>query len=236
MGHHTDQHRLLRLLALIAVAVGVAGCEFIAGYLGASPEEQLTEAALETFAAPGAPFVEARFSQDTVATVTAVGEGSWEVTIPDAGRDVWVFEVTRAEVLPVFPRDDFVQWLETSARGLGLRSFLPADAKSMVTTGSVLAVGDLEVAYGRSDREGRTELERVALLRPSADGDFWTVEGEGNRSARVLRDALRLVYGDMIVRDERVQTCMGSVDPRSVPRAVQLQCVAEALDTEYGEG
>jgi len=233
---HSVNRRSIPWTQAVAAAVIVssaAACDFVESFVGASSEARLAEAALAVFAAPGAPFMEARFSRDTVGLVTETGERTWDVTIPD-GASTWVFEVTRAEVYPVYAGEAFAPWLEQTARGLGLRGFIPPDGKSMIASGSVTALGDLEVAFGPSGGRGRTPIERVALLRAGTDGDSWSVEGDGNRSARVVRDALKLVYADMLARDERVQTCMGSVDARSVPRATQLECVADALELVYG--
>jgi hypothetical protein len=44
---------------------------------------------------------------------------------------------------------------------------------------------------------------------------------------------LQTVTDDMVRHDEGVQTCMGSVTPRGVPRAEQLACVAQVLQKEF---
>jgi hypothetical protein len=219
-------------VALLLLAT--AGCEFIAGFVGGSPADQLAELALESFASPGAPFMEGRFGTDTIGVRTEMGERSWEVNVPGARAVTWAFEVTKVEVLPVYGGDAFITWLETTARGLGMRGFIPADAKSMISSGSVVAVGDLAIGFGPSDRRGRTPMERVGLLRADSNGENWSIEPEGNRSARVLRDALRLVSADMIARDDRVHSCMGSVEARGVERELQLECVGSAFASDFG--
>jgi len=215
----------------------LSACEFVAGFIGQSPEDQLAEVVTAAWASSGSPFMEGRFSRDSIGAVTPTGDRSRNVTIPDAGTEEWAFAVTRAEVYPVFSGEAFGSWLATTARELGMRTFIPSDATAMMANGSVVAVGDVEVQFGRADRTGRTSVERVVLMRAGTGGGdpAWSMEPE-SRAARVLRDALRLVLQDMINRDERVQKCMGSVEARSVERATQLSCVADVLASDFGEG
>ena len=228
-----NAHDRLGLVALLGL-VSLTGCDLVTRFMAGSAEERLVTAVVETWAAPGGLFVEGQAGRDTVGVVVETGDRSWLVTLPDATISEWALEVARAEVFTVHGGVDYVEWLTTTARELGMRSFVPPEATGLVQSGSVLALGDLEVRYGRSSRAGRNTVERVVYLHATADGsEEWRIAPE-TRAMRVLRDALRTVYDAMIFRDERVHSCMGSVDPRSVPRSTQLECVAEVLEIEYG--
>lgn len=223
-----------KALGVVILLFATAGCDLLPGFIGGSPADELAEVALESWASPGTAFMDGRFGTDTIGVRTETGERAWEVDVPGTRAVTWAFEITRVDVLPVHGGDAFVTWLETTARSLGMRGFIPADGKSMISSGSVIAVGDLAVGFGRTDRRGRTPMERVALLRAEAGDERWTIEAEGNRSARLVRDALRLVYADMLKRDDRVLTCMGDLEASAVEREVQLECVASALDLDFG--
>lgn len=224
-----------RVLTLLAVT-SLAGCALVEGFLEGSAEERLVSAAVTIWAEPGRVFVEGAVGRDTVGTTSETGEHAWLVTVPDGAVSEWAFEVARAEVFVVHDGAAYSEWLGSTARELGLRSLIPPEATSLVQDGSVVAFGDLEVRYGHADRAGRNTIARVAYLHAAADGsEEWRIVTE-TRAMRVIRDALRTVYGDMIVRDQRVHSCMGNVDARSVPRSTQLACVAEALERDYGGG
>lgn len=230
--------RLALVSASLAVlATGLTGCDLVGRYLAGAPEDQLVEAALEQWASPGAPFLDGVSGRDTVASVSPTGARAWEVAVIPLGGGspvVWSLEVTRAETYPVFPGEDFVRFLEGRARELGMRTFIPGEVRSAVTAGRILGVGDLEVRYGLSIRSGRNTDEHVAFLIPTEGGDpIWRIQGE-SRSSQVLLNALTLVAGDMINRDDRVLSCMGSGTASGVPRAEQLACIRDVWTQEFG--
>lgn len=224
--------------ALLTTILGA--CDFIARYTGSSKEDQLVQEALARWTAPGAPFLEGASGRDTVASVSPTGARSWEVAVvpPSGGTPVvWALEVTRTEVYPTFPGDSFARWLGNQARSLGMSTFLPADITGALQRGQIEAVGDLQVRYGAADRSGRNTLERVAYFGPDDQSaeSAWRIQPESRSSAVLLR-ALKTVWDDMARADDRVLTCMGSADPSSVARSIQLECVAKVLDEEFGEG
>ena len=230
--------QLRALGALLAVFATLPGCEAAVRAFSDSPEERLVSAVLEAWAEPGRPFLGGEFSGDTVGRRTENGDGTWSVSIPDAGI-AYSFEVLRADLYRVFPGREFARWLANRARELGMRSFLPTEARSLLASGRLRALGDVEVQYGRADRSGRSTLSRIAYLRGTypesgVGDDSWRMEVEG-REARVLLEALRTVYDAMIFADERVHQCMGNVDVTAVERWVQLRCVGDVLAVEWDD-
>lgn len=219
------------------LAVLLAGCDFVARYRAGTPEHQLVQAMLAQWAPLGGFFMEGAAGRDTVAAVTATGERSWEVAVmPRAGGSptVWALEVVRVETYPVFPGPAFSSFLSGRARELGMRTFLPPDVMDPVGAGEILGVGEIEVRYGRAERSGRNTELRVAYLTPGADGapPTWRILG-ASRSANVLLQALRTVTDDMLNRDDRVLSCMGSPGPGGVSRAVQLACIRKVWTAEF---
>ena len=195
------------------------------------------EAVLAAWASPGKPFLGGKTGPDTVAQVTPTGAHAWQVAvIPGSGGApvVWSFEVTRSEVYRTFPGDAFTRSLWESARSLGMRTFLPTEVTDALRRGDVLAVGDVEVRYGSADRSGRNTESRVVFLTPSSPGPgtSWVLQ-PASRSAAVLLQALQLVTDDMVQRDDRVLSCMGSGTPKRIPRSVQLECVGKAWAREF---
>lgn len=223
---------------MVALAVLLSsGCDFVARYRAGPPEHQLVQAMLAHWAPPGGLFLEGAAGLDTIAAVTATGERSWEVALmPRAGGGptVWALEVARVETYPTFPGDAFASFLAARARELGMRTFLPPEVMEAVRSGAILGVGDLEVRYGRAERSGRNTETRVAYLGPHAAGEppSWRIQSV-SRPANVLLQALRTVTDDMLLRDDRVLSCMGSPGPTGVSRTVQLACVRKAWTAEF---
>jgi len=173
------------------------------------------------------------FGQDRVGTVTETGEWAWEVTVAD---DLYAFEVAKAEVFPVFAGDDFTNWISSRARELGFRSFIPENVRAMVTSGRIEAVGDLDVKFGQADGGGRSTYERVAYRTVDEGGSSaWSIQPE-TRTAMVLRDALNIVYTDMMYTDDRVMDCLGAVGSGTSQRTRALACIGAALALEYRRG
>lgn len=231
----------LRTLTLPALALSIlAGCDLVSRYMAESPDDELAQAALAHWAAPGRPFLEGASGRDTVASVNATGARAWEVAVvpPSGGApSVWTFEVTKVEIYPVFRGNAFANWLDRRSRELGMHTFLPPEVRAPLRDGRIEAVGELEIRYGLSDRTGRNTETRVAYRRPGADGGeaSWEIQPE-SRSPAVLLQMLQTVADDMVRHDERVQTCMGSVSPQGVPRADQLKCLAQVLEQQFGPG
>ena len=229
--------RLAAILILCALAP--AGCDFVGRYLAGTPEDRLVHAVLAQWAAPGKPFLGGVSRRDTVASVTATGPRSWEVAVMPLGGGspaVWAMEVTRVEAYPAFPGDAFGRLLAERARDLGLGTFVPTEMLSGMASGAILEIADLEVRYGLSERSGRNTESRVAFLSPGAAGadPAWRVL-EPARGPDVLLRALRTVTDDMIHRDERVLSCMGSGTASGVPRATQLACIRKVWTQEFGQ-
>lgn len=227
------------MLLVVLPALALSGCDFVDRFLAAAPEERLVDAAVARWAAPGRPFLDGASGRDTVASVSPTGARAWEVAVmPLSGGApvVWSFEVTRAEVYVTMPGDAFARWLGDRARELGMRTFLPAEVADALRRGDILAVGDVEVRYGTADRSGRNTEERVAYLAPGSQGGppTWSIQPV-SRSGNVLLLALKTVVEDLVYRDDRVISCMGSGTPRSIPRAVQLECVGKAWSQEFAE-
>jgi len=226
------------LAALAALVAALSGCDFVGRYLAGTPEDQLVQAALARWAAPGVPFLDGASGRDTVASVSPTGARSWEVAVvpPGGGSPVvWALEVTRVEAYAVFPGEAFGRFLSDRARELGMRTFLPPEILSGMASGAIQGVGDLEVRYGPAQRSGRNSVTRVAYLVSGADGGepAWRIQDE-SRSANVLLQSLQTVVEDMIRRDDRVLSCMGSGTPGSVPRSEQLACARKVWTQEFG--
>ncbi len=177
---------------------------------------------------------------DTIATVKPSGTRIWDVVIPDAnalgGNDEWTLQIARAWILPVHSGEAYARWLGTRARQLGLQAFLPVDVTRLLSSGQVLAVGDVEARFGRTDEAGRSTLDRVVYLKPATTKNGkprWVLQPRA-RSPIVLRDALHKVYDDMIANNERVMTCMGEADVSAAPHPVQRKCIAKALTHRFG--
>lgn len=225
------------VLPALAV-VALVGCELVGGFLGKSSEERLVEVVKSEWASPGGRLVGGEYGGDTIASVESTGERSWRVTIPteEALGDAraWELAVEEVEVYRVFPGEEFARFLTEEATSLDRRAGLPRDAWLLLADGEILAVGTVQARVSRTDRSGSARVERVAFLRPGPEDDsHWTLEPETRTPLR-LRDAVRLVYGEMIRSDDRVLTCMGSADPADVPRKTQLDCVNEVLNEEFG--
>ena len=216
----------------LLVTLSLGGCSFVRDFVAGPLDERLAKEAVAHWATPGSPFMDGALGQDAVETVAETGEWAWEVTV--AGG-VQALEVAKAEVFPVFPGDDFSTWITTRARELGFRSFIPPDVRSMVTEGRISAVGDLEVKFGPADGGGRSTVERVAYLTVDGGKKTWAIQAE-SRTAMVLRDALNVVYSDMILTDDRVMDCLGAVGPGTARRSRALGCIAEALALEFRQG
>ena len=225
-------------LLVLFPALVISGCRFVERYTSGTLEDQLVEAAVARWATVGQPFFDGTpAGRDTVASVSPTGARAWEVAVlPLSGGApvVWSFEVTRTEVYTAIPGDAFVRWLSDRARELGMRTFLPPDVADALRRGDILAAGDLEIRDGAADRSGRNTEERVAYLTPGAQGEraAWSIQSV-SRSANVLLMALKTVVEDMVYRDDRVLTCMGSGTPRGIARSVQLECVGKVLTREF---
>ena len=225
------------LAALLALAP--AGCDFVGRYLAETPEDQLVQAVLAQWAAPGKPFLERVSGRDTVASVTATGSRSWEVAVmPLEGGSpvVWALEVSRVEAFPVFPGEAFGRFLSERVRELDLGTFVPPEMLAGMASGAILEVADVEVRYGLSERGERNTETRVAFLSPGPAGadPVWHIQ-ERSRGSDVLLRALRKVTDDMIQRDDRVLSCMGTGTASGVPRATQLDCIRKAWEQEFGQ-
>jgi hypothetical protein len=225
---------LIPLIALLA-----SGCDLVDRYVSGTPEDRLVDAAVERWASPGSPFFDGASGRDTVASVNPTGARAWEVGVlpPSGGVPVvWSFEVVRAEVYAVMPGEAFARWLGERARELGMRTFLPPEVAQALRDGDIRAVGDLEVRYGTADRTGRNTEVRVAYLAPGEAGarPRWRIQPV-SRSSNVLLEALQTVVEDMVYRDDRVLSCMGSGTPRGIARAIQLACVGEVWQQEFAE-
>ena len=219
------------------LAVLVSGCDFVARYRAGPPEHQLAQAILAQWAPEGGLFMEGAAGRDTVAAVTATGERSWEVAVmPRSGGSptVWALEVVRVESYPTFPGPAFSRFLSEQARELGMRTFLPPEVMDQISSGAILGVGEIEVRYGRAELSGRNTETRVAYLTPEGEGadPSWRIQGV-SRSANVLLQALRTVTDDLLRRDDRVLSCMGSLSPAGVSRAVQLACIRKVWTAEF---
>ena len=226
-------------LVLLTPLLGIllSACDFLERYTSGTPEDQLVDAAVGRWATLGRPFFDGASGRDTVASVSATGARAWEVAVvpPSGGAPVvWSFEVTRTEVYPVMAGDAFARWLADRARELGMSTFLPAEISEALRQGQIHAVGDVEVRYGLADRTGRNTEERVAFMTPGSagEGPAWAIQPV-SRSANVLLLALKTVVEDMVYRDDRVLSCMGSGTPRGVARSVQLECVGEVWAQEF---
>ena len=226
------------LVALSFLTMTVAGCDLVERYMAGTPEDQVAEAVVEQWAAPGAPFLEGVSGRDTVASVSPTGARAWEVAVipPSGGAPVvWSLEVVRVEVYPTVTGPAFGRYLGDRARELGMRTFLPPEVLSAMAGGDIRGVSDLEVRYGLADRSGRNTEHRVAYLVPGAGGasPTWRIQPV-SRSANVLLETLELVTGDMVYRDDRVLSCMGSGSPAGIARTVQLACVGKVWAEEFG--
>ena len=216
----------------LLVTLSLGGCSFVRDFMAGPLDDRLAEEAVAHWATPGSPFMDGALGQDAVETVTETGERAWEVTV--AGG-VQALEVAKAEVFAVFPGDDFSTWITTRARELGFRSFMPQDVRSLVTSGRISAVGALEVKFGPADGGGRSTVERVAYFTVDGGKKAWAIQPE-TRTALVLRDALNLVYSDMILTDDRVMDCLGAVGSGTAKRSRALGCIGKALALEYRQG
>lgn len=231
--------RALPAVAGIAVLVlHLSACDLVKRYRAGPPEEHVARAVQERWAAPGRPFLDGLAGTDTVASVKATGARSWDVAVMPLGGGSptsWTLEVTRVEVFPTFPGPAFSQQLADRARELGMRTFMPPEVTSELTEGSILSVADVEVRYGRADRSGRNTATRVAYLVPGPEGSdpVWRILGV-SRTSNVLVQALRTVTDDMLTKDDRVMSCMGTESPVGVRRAVQLACVRKVWAAEFG--
>jgi hypothetical protein len=204
------------------------------------PEERLVDALKTAWASPGIPFLEGIASLDTISKVEATGKRSWAVTVPDptalGGADHWTLDLTRVQVLPVDSGSAFVEWLGKRAQQLSPRLFLPADVTRLLSEGRLLAVGDVEASFGRTDRAGRSTVRRVAYLEPAAspkEPPHWVVQSE-DRSSVVLREALDTVYDHMLNNDERVMTCMGEAEADAAHDVTERSCITAALTGRFG--
>jgi len=220
-------------IPILLVILALSGCEFVANFISGPADEQLVEEALARWVQPGRPFMEGAFGADTVGTVTETGERTWEATV---GSTTYALEVTRAHVYPVYASEVFTRWISDKARALGFRTFVPEDVQSLVSSGRIVAVGDLEVSFGDASRGGRSTWERVGYLRANESHDqTWSIQPEV-RSATVLLGALQTVYDDLMFTDDRVMDCLGSANPGTVEKSRVLNCIGEVLELEYGEG
>lgn len=220
-------------LLLLLLTLSLGGCDLVADFIATPADEQLVEEVLSRWVRPGRQFMEGAFGSDTVGTVTETGAWAWEATVGSAGYAV---EVTRAHVYPVYAREEYTRWISRAARALGFRTFVPQDVLSLISSGRIVAVGDLEVKFGDAGGRGRSTWERVAYLRVGESGDAsWSIQPEA-RSATVLLVALKTVYDDMMFTDDRVMDCLGSASPGTVARSLVLSCIGEVLESEYGEG
>ena len=204
------------------------------------PEDQLVDAFKTAWTSPGIPFLDGIASLDTISKVKATGRRSWAVTVPDptalGGADHWTLDFTRVQVLPVDSGSAFVQWLGKRARQLGSRLFLPADVTSLLSEGRLLAVGDVEASYGRTDRVGRSTVRRVAYLERAAnpkEPPHWAIQAE-DRSSVVLREMLDTVYDHMLNNDEGVMTCMGEAEADAAQDVTERNCITVALTRRFG--
>lgn len=229
---------IARVALILAVVTTAPSCDLVRRYVSESPADRLVEAALAEWAAPGGRFLEGVAGQDTVASVSPTGARSWEVAVipPSGGVPVvWSLEIPLVEVYPTFPGEAFASWLQERARALGMRTFLPPEVAADLRSGAISAVGNMEIRYGPADRSGRNTQRRTAYLAPTSTGRLeWRIRPE-SRSVQVLTEALDLVAEDMLHRDERVLTCMGSASPTNVPRHVQLACLGEVLEQQFGQ-
>ena len=147
---------------------------------------------------------------------------------------MWALEVARVETYPTFPGPAFSRFLSEQARELGMRTFLPPEVMDQVSSGAILGVGEIEMRFGRAERSGRNTELRVAYLTPGGErsNPAWRIQGV-SRSANVLLQALRTVTDDLLRRDDRVLSCMGSPSPVGVSRAVQLACIRKVWTAEF---
>jgi hypothetical protein len=237
-----SRHRLARLALVLGTTAFLPSCQLIQSYTQKTPEQKLVDALQAAWATPGNPFLEGVVGSDTIATVTSAGTRSWDVTIPDpnalGGSEKWTLDITRAQILPVRAGDAYAKWLGTRARELGLRTFLPLEVTTLLSSGRVLAVGDVEARFGKTGRVGRSTVDRVAYLEPGSTKDeqaHWVLQ-PNDRPPIMLRDALHKVYDDMIANDDRVLTCLGVADRSAAPHPLQRKCIAKALEHRFGDG
>ncbi len=204
------------------------------------PEAQLVDAVKTAWASPGLPFLEGLTSLDTISKVTATGPRSWAVTVPDptalGGADHWALDLTRVQVLPVDSGSAFVHWLDKRSQQLAPRLFLPANVARLLSEGRLLAVGDVEASFGRTDRAGRSTVRRVAYLERAGSSKkppHWAIQAE-DRSSVVLRDMLDTVYDHMVNNDEHVMTCMGEAEADAARYVTERNCITDALTRRFG--
>jgi hypothetical protein len=204
------------------------------------PEDQLVEAVKAAWTSPGIPFLDGVASLDTISKVEATGKRSWAVTVPDptalGGAYHWTLDLTRVQVLPVDSGRAFVQWLGERARQQGSGLFVPAGVATLLSEGRLLAVGDVEASFGRTDKAGHSTVRRVAYLEPAArpkETPRWVVQSE-DRSSVVLRDMLDTVYDHMLNNDERVMTCMGEAEADAARDVTERNCITDALIRRFG--
>lgn len=204
------------------------------------PEDQLVQAVKAAWTSPGMPFLDGVASLDTVSQVKATGKRSWAVTVPDptalGGAYHWTLDLTRVEVLPVDSGSAFVQWLGRQARQLGSGLFLPAGVARLLSEGRLLAVGDVEASFGRTDRAGHSTVRRVAYLERAASAKKpprWAIQSE-DRSSVVLREMLETVYDHMLNNDEGVMTCMGEAEADAAHDVTERDCITATLTRRFG--
>lgn len=229
---------VVRASLALLLLVGVSGCDLVLGFIRGSPEKRLAQAVEEAWVSPGAPFVGGAYGRDTIASVESTGSRSWRVKIPAPGRlegaQTWELEIEGVDVYRVFPSEEFAGFVRDRAMELDRRAALSREAWLLLSRGEVLAVGDVAAHVRRTDQAGSADVDQIAYLRgTSMRNGEWALEPE-TRTSIQLRNVLRVVYEDLALRDDRVHTCMESVDPTHVPRPVQLDCVGQVLAEQFG--
>ena len=116
----------------------------------------------------------------------------------------------------------------------GERGFLPGNVASMISSGRLMAVGDVEASFGRTDRPGRSTVKRVAYLMAGDKGKdpSWVLQPETHTPV-MLKDMLVRVYADMIRRDDSTLTCLGEAERGADPRDTQLKCIKQVIDLQF---
>ncbi len=223
-------------LALLLCSCG--GGSSASSYTYKTPEQRLVAAAETAWMTPGIPFLNGIAGLDTISKVTPTGPRSWEVTVPDptalGGAVHWALQLTHAQVLPVDSGSAYVHWLGSRAQQVDPRLILPADVGGLLSAGRVLAVGDVEASFGRTDRIGRSTFRRVAYLEPVAGGkSHWVIEPD-NREPIVLREALDTVYDYWLNNNERVMMCMGEAEANAPHGPTERKCISQELVHRFG--
>ncbi len=226
-------------VAAMVLLVGLTGCDLLREVMDRGGRTAaLREAAVDALAGADDRFL-GEIGDGPVLRTEAVSDSLLRVVVPEEsnpnGEAVWELELTRIDVLPLFPGEDFARFVQERATARDRRGGLTQEGWGLIADGSLLAVGRVEGEARAVARAGRVPVSRIAYLEPvpGEEGGRWSLQPD-TRTVLYLWRAVDATYRSF-ASDERVMECAGVGDPGNLSRPALLRCAEEVLAERFGE-